>query len=190
VSEPYFTTKGDQGTGLGLHSIKELMGATNGRVEIQSRVGEGTSVFLYWQPSDPSETTTVTRITRDASHGKGRILLVEDEEGVLNTLYRALERGGYQVVTARDGDEAMRKLVEGDFDVLCTDAVMPGCPTDRVIEEYATRYPKRPILLMSGHLPAEFSQSALSNPAVSFLSKPFGGRALLNELDRRLAQRH
>jgi signal transduction histidine kinase/CheY-like chemotaxis protein len=190
VSEPFFTTKGDHGTGLGLHSVKELMSATNGRIELQSRVGEGTRVFLYWRLSAAPETPSVPRITRDASRGKGRILLVEDEEGVLNVLRRALERAGYQVVTARDGDEAMRRITEDDFDVLCTDAVMPGCPTDRVIEDYAARNPKRPILLMSGHLPAEFSQTALSNPAVSFLSKPFGGRVLLNELERRLAQRH
>jgi signal transduction histidine kinase len=186
VSDAFFTTKGERGTGLGLHSIKELMLVTHGRFEITSTVGQGTTVSLFWPLSDVPRVEPIQGVRSQSKRGKGRVLLVENEEQVRVVLARMLTANGYSVITAVDGDDATRYLGNEGFELLCTDAIMPGRPTIELVADFLARYPRCPVVVISGHLPSEFAPGLLDNPKVSYLSKPFTNKALLVEFERRL----
>jgi signal transduction histidine kinase/CheY-like chemotaxis protein len=186
VAEAFFTTKGERGTGLGLHCVRELMRTTRGHLDITSKVGQGSKVSLRWPLSERPAVETRKVVRSESNRGMGSVLLVEDEPHVQIVLARTLTAGGYTVTTATDADDAMRRLEDGGIDLLCTDAIMPGRPTAELIEEFLSRFPGRPVVVMSGHLPSEFDSGLLSNPSVSFRGKPFAGKELLAEFERRL----
>jgi signal transduction histidine kinase len=189
IFSAFFTTKPGTGTGLGLHSVSRIAETTQGRIEVVSQVNEGARFIVRWPKAAPPP-VSVDRPER-ASGGTvlGRILLAEDEPAVRQMLVRGLRRGGFDVTEAQDGDHAFEELVHGSaFDALCIDAIMPGRSTASVIEEFSRLHPGRPVVLISGHLPAEFDSTTLTLKHVSFLHKPFTSATLVDEISRRMAQ--
>jgi two-component system cell cycle sensor histidine kinase/response regulator CckA len=150
IFQAFFTTKGTQGTGLGLHSVMEIVQGTDGTVEVWSEPGVGTRMTIRWPLAPLSETLPEVSPPPVSETGKARILLAEDHPIVREVMARGLRRAGYAVIEAQDGDEALRQVgSDTAFDVLCTDAVMPGEPVTRVIQRFGEHYPDRPIVVVS-----------------------------------------
>jgi two-component system cell cycle sensor histidine kinase/response regulator CckA len=128
VFEPFFTTKPvGAGTGLGLAMAYGTIRQAGGAITLESVVGEGTTVTLVL-PRQPREASTqLPRHGADAAPGGDEaILVVEDEDAVRHVIKRILTRAGYRVGEARNGEEALALAPPGHWDLIVSDAVMPG----------------------------------------------------------------
>ncbi len=121
--------------------------------------------------------------------GTERILLIEDEEMLRSTTQQMLERLGYTVVAAENGEEGLRiaERMDGAFDLLLTDLVMPGLSGRAVADWLAAKWPELPVLYTSGY--DDDVMEALGVPAgsVAFLQKPFTPVALGRKIREVLA---
>ncbi len=188
--EPFFTTKGKHGTGLGLHSVAEIVRGTGGRIDVGSEPGVGTCVTIRWPLALPTPQPEAASVPMVQCQGAERVLLADDNDSVRRLLGQGLVRAGYSVVEARDGDEAILAVeTMGPFDALCTDAVMPGSPITELIRRFAVRYPDRPRVVISGYLPEELSTQLAEYPGTIVLAKPFTHVQLVSTLSGGLTAR-
>jgi two-component system cell cycle sensor histidine kinase/response regulator CckA len=178
--DPFFSTKGRQGLGLGLsvsHSIVERHG---GEISVESAPGQG-SRFTVWLPL--GEHVGETEVKPMVSARPSVILLVDDDPVVRRSLGQMLEQLGHQVVTAEHGKDALIRLDERrDIELLLTDLAMPVLDGAGLILEVSRRWPKLPRLLMTG-LVAD-AEAGLVELSHLVLSKPID----LSVLDRVLAR--
>ena len=117
------------------------------------------------------------------------ILVVDDESTTQDTLGTFLETEGYDVATARSGEEALTRIEEQEFDVIVADVVMPGVGGFEVLERCRALNPEAAVILMTGHATVEMAIEALRKGACDYLQKPF----VLHDLGRcvqRLLRRH
>jgi signal transduction histidine kinase/ActR/RegA family two-component response regulator len=153
IFQPFFTTKEvGKGTGLGLAIVYGVVRQSGGFVEVESRVGEG-STFHVLLPELTEEAASVgqEQDRLESRMGTERILVVEDEAGVRSMVREALSQRGYKVLEARNGEEALRVFEEQgrNIDLLLMDVVMPSGGGLDVAEKLRAHSPK--ILLMSGY---------------------------------------
>jgi len=188
--EPFFTTKGvGKGTGLGLSMIHGLAEQCGGRLELESRVGEGTTVTLYLPVAEPVE-RPAERPPLEASAVAAPqsllILAVDDDPLVLTNTVAQLEEFGHRVVHAPSGPAALSILAAEPIDVLVTDYAMPNMTGLELAQAARVAWPDLPILLVSGY--AELGQpQAVTYPR---LAKPFSAAELGVALDGALRERH
>lgn len=181
VFEPFFTTKRDgHGTGLGLSMVFGFVRQSGGHVDVCSEEGKGTVVQLYFPRSLGEECAEVPAELLVTEYGQETILVVEDNEGVRLTVVEVLEQSGYTVLTAEDGDQAMRKLQAGlQPELIFTDVVMPGRVKSTDLAEWAREQsPPVPVLFTSGHTRDILSSNHLLTPDIHLLSKPYSPEAL------------
>ncbi len=186
VFEPFFTTKQAAGTGLGLASVRDVVVAHGGRVDVTSELEVGTTISLVWPAiAHPLPRTHPPLV----SHRMDPIvvLLVDDHAAVRVALCKTLARAGMTVLEAVDGADALTtaRRHAGPIDVLCTDCVMPGPSVRELIAAFRARSPGR-VLVCSGYAPAD---SGLT-PEVfdDFLPKPFSGERLVERIHAVLRQ--
>ncbi|MDZ4735197.1 MAG: ATP-binding protein [Rhodospirillaceae bacterium] len=175
--EPFFSTKEvGKGSGLGLSMVYGFVKQSNGHVRIYSEAGQGSTVKLYL-PRAAAGTDSAERrsSTAAAEGGPEKILLVEDDDLVRDHVARQLSSLGYDVVTARDGSEAIEVLKRGDhFDLLFTDVVMPGGIGGRQLAEAAQKLrPDLPVLFTSGYTENAIVHNGRLDPGVHLLQKPY-----------------
>ncbi|MCD8563144.1 MAG: response regulator [Alphaproteobacteria bacterium] len=180
IFEPFFTTKGiGQGTGLGLATVYGIIRQTDGFLDVESIVGQGTTFTLYLpratdtqaevdEPQGPEENSS-----KDLT-GSERILLVEDEDAVRTFSQRALSNKGYEVLTADSGESALKLLenLEGKpLDLLVTDVVMPGMDGPTLVGHIRKTSPSLKIIFMSGYTEDRLKDHM--GEGIFFLPKPF-----------------
>ena len=100
------------------------------------------------------------------------VLLVDDEKEFVEPLALRLEKRGFQAVASFDGDEAMAKLREGDFDVVVLDVVMPGKDGIQTLREMKSSKPLTEVIMLSGHASLEIAIEGMQHGAFDFLIKP------------------
>ena len=189
VFEPFFTTKAvGEGTGLGLSMVYGIVKQHGGFVGITSKVGIGTKVTTYL-PLAPAPAQAGDEPALPASTpGFGRILVVEDEPLVRDLARRALQRKGYDVVVVTDGASALR-LLEGDtprFDLVLSDVVMPKLNGKELADRIWARFPRLPVLFMTGYAPQDVLKRGLVIGGASFIQKPFTPETLTEAVGRLL----
>lgn len=181
IWEPFFTTKGDKGTGLGLATVYGIVKHSGGHVAVYSEVGHGTTFKVYLPRAEQ-------RLTAGKSHhgpavmarGSERVLLVEDEDGVRALARHVLAGCGYSVLEARDGPEAVQLAGQhaGPIDLLVTDVVMPRIGGRQVAERVAALHPGVKVLFLSGYTDDAVVRHGILEAQVAFLQKPFSPAAL------------
>jgi CheY-like chemotaxis protein len=177
IFEPYFTTKGSNGTGLGLSSVYGIIKQTGGFIWCDSELGKGTTFKIYLRPaagaasSKPAADSPVDAI----AGGAETILVVDDERAVRELLTTILRGRGYTVIPAGDAKTALEVLgsPEHRIDLVVSDIVMHGMSGTRLVEEIQLRWPAMKLLFVSG-----YSQGVALNPdssarKVPLLGKPF-----------------
>jgi PAS domain S-box-containing protein len=179
--EPFFTTKEKgKGTGLGLSTVYGIVKQSQGHVLVYSEPGVGTTFKCYFPVSEVK-----ARISRPSQapvevRGTETILLVEDEEPIRLLAATALERNGYKILAAGDGDAAMVLAAqhEGPIHLLLSDGVLSGVRVPELLRRFVAQRPETKILLMSGYSQEAVFQHDIVAPNTAFLPKPFTIRQL------------
>jgi PAS domain S-box-containing protein len=182
VFEPFFTTKADgQGTGLGLSMVFGFVKQSGGHVEIDSTVGEGTRVQLYFPRSLRAVDNESPCVQPPQGGGHERLLVVEDNDAVRTAAVELLSEEGYRVLAASNADVAMKMLLRGcEVDLIFTDVVMPGLIKSSDLAAWAkVQTPPVPVLFTSGHTRDIISRNHQLSPDTHLLGKPYGPEALL-----------
>jgi PAS domain S-box-containing protein len=182
IFEPFFTTKeGGKGTGLGLSTAYGIVEQSGGSIAVESEPGRGTTFRIYLpQVEEQSEESTQRLAPSELPRGFETILLVEDDEAVQTFSARTLRMLGYEVLEARNGEEALRicNMHKGPIHLLLTDVIMPGISGRALALQIQAARPETRILYVSGYY--EKADSELSDAALSgtLLSKPFTAESL------------
>ena len=190
--EPFFTTKPrGEGTGLGLASVYGIITQARGHVRVYSEPGIGTT-FTILLPATGNDTVP-PRAPAPASAsacGTGEtILVVEDERAMREVTRRILSRGGYQVITAANGREAIQVATnhDGGIDVLVTDIVMPQMLGQEAAERIRALRPGVKVLFMSGYTRGLLDSKGIAAGDVNLIEKPFTEESLLTRLRQIIA---
>jgi PAS domain S-box-containing protein len=175
--EPFFTTKGLSGSGLGLSMVQGFARQSGGDVHIVSAVGRGTRVEI-WLPSARPSRPVDAATTKVSS---GHILLVDDEADVLITVAAFLRSSGYLVTGVENADLALAKLMSGEkFDAIVTDYAMPGLNGINLLRQVHEIDKTLPGLVITGYYELG-SGEPLSESFV--LRKPFSRAQLIECVD-------
>jgi CheY-like chemotaxis protein len=185
VFDPFFTTKPkDKGTGLGLTVVYGIIQQHGGLIDVHSEVGVGTTFRIYLPIVEAGASGAEQKPAVVPSRGSGTILLVEDESGVRNLAIKILERGGYRVLPACDGREAIDVFRRhGDeISLLMLDAVMPNMGGREAYEQIAALRPGIPVLFCSGYSADVLQPGFALRPEMQLIQKPY----LPDEILRRI----
>lgn len=183
IFEPFFTTKPQgKGTGLGLATVYGVVKQSGGFIWVYSELGKGTSFKIYLPRVDqPVVKGGSTQSASEVPRGTETILLAEDEQDVREVAREFLESGGYTVIEAHDGGEALR-LAEthgGTIGLLITDMVMPGMSGQELAGRLRQKRAGLRALFMSGYSERAAAESAQGDTSIRLLTKPFSRSALL-----------
>lgn len=147
--EPFFTTKGDHGTGLGLSMVYGILQRHRGTIDIQTTPGRGTTFILSLPVKAESQAATETDSTPRAIRPL-RVLLADDQDTVRQILCEYLVGDGHTVTTAANGSEGLEKFQSAEFDVVLLDRAMPGMSGDQVAAAIKQIKPEMPVILLTG----------------------------------------
>jgi two-component system cell cycle sensor histidine kinase/response regulator CckA len=194
IFDPFFSTKDPgQGTGLGLSNVLSIVEQFEGGINVDTKLGHGTTFSLYfllYQGQESVYKKPIIKLASSSSKSKTpsskgiRILLVEDEDPIRLFAARALREDGHEVIEARDGAQALRFLQSHpDIQVIVTDVMMPGVDGPSLAISIQELYPQIKILFVSGYPKEEvMAQLHPSMKEVYFLPKPFALAELVSEI--------
>jgi two-component system cell cycle sensor histidine kinase/response regulator CckA len=187
--EPFFTTKAKgQGTGLGLATVYGLVKQASGYIWVYSEVGSGTTFTIYLPRVDVALAAYADEEASVASGGAETLLVVEDEPLMRELTVNILQKGGYMVLVAENGAEALRVLKSHPAPValVVTDAIMPLMGGRELVEQLRLLRPDVCVLVVSGYSEEGYAAQSALPAGVEFLHKPFTARALLEKVRQSL----
>jgi two-component system cell cycle sensor histidine kinase/response regulator CckA len=185
IFDPFFTTKEiGQGSGLGLSIVYGIIKQHNGFISVESKVNNGTTVNIYLPLIDHALSEKQRAIPFCIKKGAEAILLAEDNENVRRLTKEVLEKTGYTVIEAIDGEDAIRQFLQNKdtINFLIIDAVMPGKNGKEVYNEIKKIKPNMKALFTSGYTKDIIINKGLHDPSYNFLSKPLSPNELLHKV--------
>jgi|Deesub1362A_J573_1020465.scaffolds.fasta_scaffold00073_30 PAS domain S-box-containing protein len=185
IFEPFFTTKDvGKGTGLGLSMVYGTVKMHNGYIDVQSKPGKGTTFRVYLPIVNTEVKKLRTSSVSPLKKGTETVLLAEDDAEVRRLIKTLLEKSGYTVIEAVDGEDAVRKFMENkdDIQLLLSDIVIPKKDGKKVYDEIAKIKPKIKVLFMSGYTGEVMYEKGIIREGLSFVSKPVSPKELLGRV--------
>ena len=190
--EPFFSTKGGRGTGLGLATAYGIIRQSDGAIGFNSEPGKGTSACIYLplaqeaEPASPQGAAPAQPLT-----GTETILLVEDEAQVRKLITDVLGRLGYTVLEATRGEEALRvcRAYEDAIDLAVVDVVMPEKSGPDLMRQIGPLRPAMRLLYISGYSDEALVHHGIPESGAAFLQKPFLPDVLARKVRELLAKR-
>lgn len=186
IFEPFFTTKEiGEGTGLGLSSAYGVVRNHKGMIECCSEIGKGTVFSIYlplvseYPPVQPRPADYCSLPT-----GEETLLIVDDELSVADFARSALEEGGYRILQAATGEEALELYLgkSREISLVILDLNMPGMGGEKCLETLRVVDPEVRVLVASGYATKEQAQCIIDLGAAGFIGKPYRIEAILKEV--------
>ncbi len=184
IFEPFFTTKDvGKGTGLGLATVQGIVQQSGGFIWVYSEPNHGTCFKIYL-PRVDAPVSEVAAAAADSIMGTETVLVVEDVEAVRAVTRRMLERYGYHVLEAADGEDAMRLAANATepIHLLLTDVVMPNVSGRDLADMFAQTYPHAKVLFMSGYTDDAIVRHGILEEGLACLQKPFTPQSLASKV--------
>ncbi len=175
IFEPYFTTKpSGKGTGMGLAVVHGIVESHEGRIEVESNKGQGTSIRIYFPVVVGLETPQEQQQVQSLVGGTESILVVDDEQMVAGYLKGFLEQLGYRITVCNDGNTALMTFEQNPqaFDLVITDQTMPGKTGFEIARTMLALRPELPIILCSGYSSALSPERVTKAGIREFMMKP------------------
>jgi len=192
IFEPFFTTKPQgKGTGLGLATVYGIVKQHQGMIQVYSEVNNGTSFKIYLPIVDRQVAAATITVKSPPAHGTETILLAEDDDMVRELAVRILKRAGYTVLTAENGNEAIRVFRENEqkIDLIILDLIMPEAGGEVVYSTLQKEHPNLRFLFASGYSTQTVHTGFVLNEGVELLQKPYPPDALLRKVRQILDQK-
>ncbi|HEY3117791.1 MAG TPA: PAS domain S-box protein, partial [Chloroflexota bacterium] len=194
IFEPFFTTKPPgHGTGMGLATVYGIVKQSEGHVAVASEVGVGTTFDVYLpQAAADVAVKAAARAKPQLFSGNETILLVEDEPEVRKLAGTVLQRAGYTVLVAADGEAAIKAVGrhKGAIELLLTDVVMPGMNGPALAALLIKVRPAMKVLFMSGYPGDALQRQDVLQDGATYIAKPFRPRALAQKVRELLDRPH
>jgi two-component system, cell cycle sensor histidine kinase and response regulator CckA len=184
--EPFFTTKPPgKGTGLGLATCFGIVKQSSGHIEVESKLGQGTTFRLYFpRVQDALEPARAGNLAAPAARGTETVLLVEDEPIVRELAATTLREMGYSVLEAGNGEEGLRvaRRHNGEINLVLTDVVMPVMGGKEMADALRADHPDMKILFSSGYSEEVIGHHGVLRPGIAFLQKPYLAATLVRRV--------
>jgi len=198
IFEPFFTTKEKgKGTGLGLSTVYGIVKQSGGNVIVHSEPEQGTVFTIYLPKSDEKVMSDEpAHQRRESFRGSETILVVEDEQSLRKLISRVLKAGGYKVLQAQHGNEALHisKEYKKPIAILVTDVVMPKIGGRELAQCLEESRPEMKVLYISGYTDDTVIHQGVLKEGMPFIQKPFTAQVLLKKvrgiLDRKISPKH
>lgn len=194
VFDPFYSTK-PAGRGLGLASVIGIARSHKGGIRVNSTPGQGTTFTVYLPQGtktavDSKQVIAAPAAAASTDGGSGVVLVADDEEVVRSVASMSLQRGGYQVITACDGADAVRVFSEnaGQIRAVLLDMAMPILGGEEVFRALRERRPDVPILLTSGYDGHDTAGRLAGDANADFIQKPYTPNELVAKLAALLAR--
>lgn len=183
IFDPFFTTK-VTGHGLGLAAVHGIIRSHGGGIRVRSMKGIGTTFVIYLPAKERPDISAVSHNQPDSVMGSGTILVADDEDDVRDLVESVLKKGGYRVITANDGIEALNlfKSLNGEIDAVILDLSMPNLSGTETLCQIRALSTTVPVILSSGFCEVDIAERHSENQSSGFIQKPYRPKALLNIL--------
>lgn len=189
--EPFFTTKSEKsGIGLGLAVVYGIVRNHNGFFDVKSKLGKGSSFMIYLPVmEDAVEELVSDELGASLTYGKGAILVVDDETQVRDLAVKTLKKCGYNVLHAKDGDEALSlyKTRRDEIDLVILDIIMPKMGGRECFYKLREINPDIKILIMTGHTTDGSVQDFIKEGAEGVIIKPFDLEVFTDSVNKALS---
>ena len=185
VFEPFFTTKeSGRGTGLGLSIVSSIVKQNGGKIELDTKPGEGTAFKIYLPSADTATPIAGARPDGEARTGSEMILVVEDDAAVRQFICTILQDAGYRVLSARHGEHALEiwRQHEDRFGLVVTDLVMPHMSGPAFVEKLRYLNPAARVVYTSGYTDDAVARHGDLDPTIPFIRKPFSAEDFLRKV--------
>lgn len=187
IFEPFYTTKEPgKGTGLGLYTVLNITKRHNGFVEIDTTVGKGTSMRVYFPVAERAmDEEHIYNVSKGQHYGNGQTVLVVDDEATLRDMAsQTLRSFGYNVITAGNGNDAINVFRQnsGLIDIVLLDLLMPDMAGADVVRSLHSMDTGLRIVVSSGLVEQKYVEEVDKKHVRAFLAKPYTTDMLLNTL--------
>jgi len=184
IFEPFYTTKGEKGTGLGLAQVYGFIERSGGAIQVYSEPGHGTEFVLYFPcyQDTGEKKNIITEKQVKNTRGNETVLVVDDEQALVDLTCEILQQQGYKTLSANSAKQALNILETQTIDLLLSDIIMPEIDGYQLAAMVQEKYPAIKIQLASGFSDDRHLNMLNSNLHAELIHKPYQAQTLLNRV--------